>query len=313
MLIIQRPTVESIDEEDGARQRFAVGPLDPGFGHTLGNSLRRTLLSSIPGAAVTQVRFDEALHEFTYIPGVKEDIADIILNIKDLVITSTSDESVTIRIDVPGPADVTARDLKLTSDLEIINPDLHIATVNADGRLALDLTVERGKGYVSAEKNKRSSAIGVIPIDAVFSPVRRVAFSVEPTRVEQSTDFDRLVLDIETDGSISPREALSSSGKTLQVLVQLVAEMSETSQGLELGDVSITTSGSPDLDQPIEDLDLTERPRNCLKRAQINTVGELIRYTGDDLLAIANFGQKSLDEVIERLDERGLSLAGEGF
>lgn len=313
MLIIQRPTVEAVGDEDGARQRFTIGPLDPGFGHTLGNSLRRTLLSSIPGAAVTQVRFDEALHEFTYIPGVKEDIADIILNVKDLVITSASDEPVTIRIDVAGPAEVTAKDLKLTADLEVFNPDLHIATVNAEGRLSLDLTVERGKGYVSAEKNKRSSAIGVIPVDAIFSPVRRVAFSVEPTRVEQSTDFDRLVLDIETDGSVSPREALSSAGKTLQALVQLVAEMSETAHGLELGDVGITTSGSPDLDHPIEDLDLTERPRNCLKRAQINTIGELIRYTGDDLLAIANFGQKSLDEVIERLDERGLSLAGEGF
>lgn len=313
MLIIQRPTVDAIDEEDGSRQRFAVGPLDPGFGHTLGNSLRRTLLSSIPGAAVTQVRFDEALHEFTFIPGVKEDIADIILNVKDLVVTSASDEAVTVRIDVTGPAEVTARDIKLTADLEILNPDLHIATVNTDSRLAIDLTIERGKGYVSAEKNKRSSAIGVIPVDAIFSPVRRVAFSVEPTRVEQSTDFDRLVLDIDTDGSITPREALSSAGKTLQSLVQLVAEMSETSHGLELGDVGIATSGSPDLDHPIEDLDLTERPRNCLKRAQINTIGELIRYTGDDLLAIANFGQKSLDEVIERLDERGLSLAGEGF
>ncbi|HUY07391.1 MAG TPA: DNA-directed RNA polymerase subunit alpha [Acidimicrobiales bacterium] len=313
MLIIQRPTVEAVGDEDASRQRFAIGPLDPGFGHTLGNSLRRTLLSSIPGAAVTQVRFDEALHEFSYIPGVKEDIADIILNVKDLVVTSVSDESVTIRVDVAGPAVVTAKDLKLTSDLEIFNPDLHIATVNAEGRLSLDLTIERGKGYVSAEKNKRSSAIGVIPIDAIFSPVRRVAFTVEPTRVEQSTDFDRLVLDIETDGSVSPREALSSAGKTLQVLVQLVADMSETAHGLELGDVGITTSGSPDLDHPIEDLDLTERPRNCLKRAQINTIGELIRYTGDDLLAIANFGQKSLDEVIERLDERGLSLAGEGF
>ena len=313
MLIIQRPTVEAVGDEDAARQRFAIGPLDPGFGHTLGNSLRRTLLSSIPGAAVTQVRFDEALHEFSYIPGVKEDIADIILNVKDLVVTSLSDEPVTIRVDVAGPAVVTAKDLRLTSDLEIFNPDLHIATVNSEGRLSLDLTIERGKGYVSAEKNKRSSAIGVIPIDAIFSPVRRVAFIVEPTRVEQSTDFDRLILDIETDGSVSPREALSSAGKTLQALVQLVADMSETSRGLELGDVGITTSGSPDLDHPIEDLDLTERPRNCLKRAQINTIGELIRYTGDDLLAIANFGQKSLDEVIERLDERGLSLAGEGF
>src|SRR5665213_3918346 len=312
MLIIQRPTVEAIGEEEDNRQKFAVGPLDPGFGHTLGNSLRRTLLSSIPGAAVTQVRFDEALHEFTYIPGVKEDIADIILNVKDLVITSVSDEAVTIRIDVTGPAQVTAKDLKLTADLEIYNPDLHIATVNADGRLALDLTVERGKGYVSAEKNKRSSAIGVIPIDAIFSPVRRVAFSVEPTRVEQSTDFDRLILDVETDGSISPRGALSSAGQTLRSLVSLVAELSDAVQGLELGDVGTATSGSPDLDKPIEDLDLTERPRNCLKRAQINTIGALLLRTPEELLEITNFGQKSLDEVIEKLDERGLVLAGTG-
>src|ERR1700761_7963450 len=214
MLIIQRPTVEAIDEEEANRQRFAIGPLDPGFGHTLGNSLRRTLLSSIPGAAVTQVRLDDALHEFTYLSGVKEDVSDIILNLKDLVLTSESDEPVTLRVDVRGPAEVTGSDLKTTSDVEVLNTDLHLATVNAKGRLAMDVTVERGKGYVSAERNKRSSTIGVIPVDAIFSPVRRVTFTVEPTRVEQSTDYDRLVMEIETDGSISPRSALASAGQT---------------------------------------------------------------------------------------------------
>ena len=310
MLIIQRPTVEAIDEEDRDRQRFAIGPLDPGLGHTLGNALRRTLLSSIPGAAVTQVRFDDALHEFTYLQGVKEDVSDLILSLKDLVLTVESDEPVTLRIDVRGPAEVTGSDLRLTSDVQVLNGDLHIATVNAKGRLAMDVTVERGKGYVSAERNKRTTTIGVIPVDAIFSPVRRVAFSVEPTRVEQSTDYDRLILDIETDGSLSPRAALASAGQTLRSLVQLVAGLSDDAHGLELGDVGSMSSGSPDLDQPIEDLDLTERPRNCLKRAQINTIGELVERSHDDLLAITNFGQKSLDEVLQRLDERGLSLAG---
>ena len=308
MLIIQRPTVEALGEEDQNRQRFAVGPLEPGFGHTLGNSLRRTLLSSIPGAAVTQVRFDDALHEFTTLPGVKEDVTDIILNLKDLVLTMEDEEPLTLRLDVRGPATVTAGDIQLAGTVEVLNPELHIATLNTRGRLAIDITVERGRGYVSADRNKRSTTIGVIPVDSIFSPVRRVAFTVEPTRVEQSTNFDRLVLDIETDGSISPREALASAGDTLRSLVSLVAEMSDAPQGLELGDVSSTTSGSPDYDLPIEDLDLSERPRNCLKRAQVNSVGELVEKTVDDLLAITNFGQKSLDEVIQKLDERGLSL-----
>jgi DNA-directed RNA polymerase subunit alpha len=308
MLVMQRPKVEALGDADGDRQLFAVGPLEPGFGHTLGNSLRRTLLSSIPGAAVTQVRFDEALHEFDTIKGVTEDVTDIILNLKDLVLRVYSDEPVTLRLDVRGPAEITAADIALNSDVEILNPGLHLATVNGSGRLALDLTVEKGRGYVSADRNKTSNTIGVIPVDSIFSPVRRVTFSVEPTRVEQSTEFDRLVLDIETDGSISAREALASAGATLQSLVQLVAEMSDEPQGLELGEIAVTATGSPDLDLPIEDLDLSERPRNCLKRAQVNSVGELLLKTEDDLLAITNFGQKSLDEVIQKLDERGLSL-----
>ena len=308
MLVMQRPKVEALTEADGNRQLFAIGPLEPGFGHTLGNSLRRTLLSSIPGAAVTQVRFDSALHEFDTITGVTEDVTDIILNLKDLVLLVHSDDAITLRLDVTGPAEITAADIALNADVEILNADQHIATVNANGRLAVDITVERGRGYVSAERNKSSNIIGVIPVDSIFSPVRRVTFQVEPTRVEQSTEFDRLVLDVETDGSITAREALASAGATLQALVQLVAEMSDEPQGLELGEVSITHVGSPDLDLPIEDLDLSERPRNCLKRAQVNTIGELLQKSEDDLLAVTNFGQKSLDEVIEKLDERGLSL-----
>jgi len=308
MLVMQRPTVEPITEEDNNRQRFAIGPLDPGFGHTLGNSLRRTLLSSIPGAAITQVRFDDALHEFDTIPGVVEDVTDIILNLKDIVLVSYSDEPVTLRLDVRGPADILARDIQLTSDIEILNEDLRLATLNKSGRIAVDITVSKGRGYRSAEANKVSETIGVIPVDSIFSPVRRVAFDVEPTRVEQSTEYDRLVIDIETDGSISPRDALASAGDTLRSLVGLVADMSEEPQGLELGELAVTSAGSPDLDLPIEDLDLSERPRNCLKRAQVNSVGELVQKTEDDLLAITNFGQKSLDEVIAKLDERGLSL-----
>jgi DNA-directed RNA polymerase subunit alpha len=308
MLVMQRPKVEALSEEDGNRQLFAVGPLEPGFGHTLGNSLRRTLLSSIPGAAVTQVRFDDALHEFDTIKGVTEDVTDIILNLKDLVLQVHADEPVTLRLDARGPADVSASDIQQTADVEVLNPELHLATVNGSGRLAVDITVSRGRGYVSAERNKNSATIGVIPVDSIFSPVRRVSFQVEPTRVEHSTEFDRLVLDIETDGSISPREALASAGSTLRQLVQLVEEMSDEPQGLELGEVSGASAGSPDLDLPIEDLDLSERPRNCLKRAQVNSVGELLEKTEDDLLAITNFGQKSLDEVIAKLDERGLSL-----
>jgi DNA-directed RNA polymerase subunit alpha len=308
MLIIQRPTVEAVGEPEGNRQRFTISPLEPGFGHTLGNSLRRTLLSSIPGAAVTQVRFDDVLHEFATIPGVKEDVTDLILNLKDLVLRVEADDPVNVRLDARGPGEVTAKDIQATADVEVLNTDLHIATLSARARLALDITLERGRGYVSAERNKRSAVIGVIPVDSIFSPVRRVAFTVAPTRVEQATNYDKLTLDIETDGSITPRDALASAGSTLRSLVGLVAEMSDAPPTLELGEVGIMGSGSPDLDLPIEDLDLSERPRNCLKRAQVNTVGELVTKSEDDLLAITNFGQKSLDEVLVKLDERGLSL-----
>jgi len=300
--------VEALGEAEGTTQHFEISPLERGFGYSLGNSLRRTLLSSIPGAAVTQVRFDDALHEFATITGVAEDVTDIILNIKDIVLTVHSNEPVTLRLDARGPGEVTAGDIQTHPDVEIQNPDLVLATLNDKGRLAIDLTVHTGRGYTPAIKNKSGNTIGVIPIDSIYSPIRRVAIEVESAGVEQSGDYDRLILQIETDGTISPREALASAGATLRTLVQLVEEMSDEPQGLELGEAIQVAAGGPDMELPIEDLELSERPRNCLKRAQVNSVGELLQKSEDDLLAITNFGQKSLDEVIAKLDERGLSL-----
>jgi DNA-directed RNA polymerase subunit alpha len=232
------------------------------------------------------------------------------LNLKDIVLTSFAEEAVTLRLDARGPADVTAADIECPADVEVLNKDLVIATLNGKGRLAIDLTVEQGRGYSSSDRDTENRTIGVIPVDAIFSPVRRVTFEVEPTRVEQSTNYDRLVLDVETDGSITPGEALASAGATLRSLADLVASMSDEPQGLELGEVADAGASSPDLELPIEDLDLSERPSNCLKRAQINTIGELLTKTEDDLLNITNFGQKSLDEVKQKLDERGLTLRG---
>jgi len=307
VLVIQRPQVEAIGQAENNRQKFAIGPLEPGLGHTIGNSLRRMLLSSIPGAAITTVKFEQALHEFDTIDGVSEDVTEIILNLKDVVVTSDLDEATMVTLDVKGPKDVTAADIPCPAGVEVVNPSQPIATLSAKGRLNVSLTIERGKGYLSSDREMNKS-IGVIPIDAIFSPVRRCTFTVEPTRVEQSTNYDRIVLDIETDGSLEPRDALASAGATLRVLVDLVAGLNEMAPSLELGESVGSGTGSPDLDLSIEDLDLSERPRNCLKRAQINTIGELVLRTEEDLLNITNFGQKSLDEIKLKLDERGLSL-----
>ncbi|GIT00447.1 MAG: hypothetical protein CM1200mP26_21590 [Acidimicrobiales bacterium] len=230
------------------------------------------------------------------------------LNLKDVELRCHSDERVTLRVDVRGDTEVTAAALDTNELVEVLNPDLHLATVTGKGRLALELTVEVGRGYLGSDRSTGDAVIGVIPVDALFSPVRRVSIEVEPVSVGQAQDMDRLVLDVLTDGSITPRDAMASAGATLRALVQLVEDMSDEARGLELGEPEEVGGGSPDLDLLIEDLDLSERPRNCLKRAQIDTVGQLLEKTEDDLLAVTNFGQKSLDEVIEKLDERGLAL-----
>ncbi len=307
MLIIQRPEVEA-GEEIGNLCRFTISPLEPGFGQTLGNSIRRTLLSSIPGAAITSIRFESTLHEFDVIPGVKEDVTDVVLNIKDVVLTSTSDEQLLGRIEKSGPGVVTAGDIQIGSEVEIINPELVIATLSEKAEFICEVTVEQGRGYLSVDKSKSNATIGIIPIDAIFTPVRRVSYNVSPTRVEQATNFDELSIEIETDGSITPREALASASKTLANLMELISELSEKPQGLELGEIAPQSSTSPDLELSVDELDLSERPRNCLRRARLETIGQLMSMSAEELLALTNFGQKSLDEIIEKLDERGLAL-----
>jgi DNA-directed RNA polymerase subunit alpha len=308
LLIVQRPQIE-IEEVGENRSRFIVEPLEPGFGYTLGNTMRRTLLSRIPGAAITSIQIEGVEHEFSTINGVVEDVVDIILNIKRVVIALEGVDEQTLYLSAKGSGDVTAADLKLPAGVEVVNPDAHIATLSSSGRLEMELTVAPGVGYRTADANKGGqSPIGVIPVDSIFSPVRKVAYRVENTQVGQMTNYDKLVLDVETNGAIEPKDAVSSAGKTLGELMDIFADVGQ-GEGLELVDVVPETSGSPDLELPIEALDLSERPRNCLRRAQIKTVGELVERTSDDLLNITNFGQKSLDEVIVKLDELGLSLA----
>lgn len=306
MLIVQRPQIEEEVVSDH-RSRFIVEPLEPGFGYTLGNTLRRTLLSRIPGAAITSVRIEGVQHEFSTVSGVVEDVVDIILNLKGVVLRFEVEEPQTIYLSAKGKSEVTAGDFKIPAGVEVVNADHHIATLSASGKLEIEMVCERGVGYRTADKNNKGEGIGIIPIDSIFSPVRKVAYTVESTQVGQMTNFDKLIIDIHTDGSVTPRESISSAGKTLNELMGLFADFGE-GIGLELGDVVTTESSSPDLDLPIEALDLSERPRNCLRRAQIETVGELVLKTPDELLNITNFGQKSLDEVTAKLDELGLSL-----
>jgi len=308
VLIVQRPQIQE-DPVNDTRSRFVIEPLEPGFGYTMGNTLRRTLLSRIPGAAITSVRIEGVLHEFTTVAGVKEDVVDVILNLKQVVLRMEEGDGQTLFLSAKGSGPVKAGQFKLPAGVEIVNPELEIASLSASGSLDMEVTVERGVGYRTADKNKQSDTIGIIPIDSIFSPVRKVAYEVGDTQVGQMTNFDKLIVDVETDGSITPSEAISSAGKTLRELLGLFAEVGEgEGVGLELGDVVEAESGSPDLDLPIEALDLSERPRNCLRRAQVKTVGELVMRTEDDLLNITNFGQKSLEEVAAKLDELGLSL-----
>jgi DNA-directed RNA polymerase subunit alpha len=310
LLIVQRPQI-SEEQVSDVRNKFTIEPLEPGFGYTLGNSLRRTLLSSIPGAAITQVKIDGVLHEFSTVDGVTEDVTDIVLNLKELVFRSENEEATTVYLRATGPTDVTAKDMELPSGIEILNPDKHIATLNKNATLSMELRIEQGRGYVAAAIAPKE-AIGTIPIDALFSPVKRVTYEVEPTRVEQMTNYDRLILDVETDGSMSPSDALSAAGSTLVNLFTLFSDLGE-GPGLDLGPEQGEDEVSGVLAQPIEDMDLTVRSYNCLKREGVTTVGELIQKSEDDLLEIRNFGQKSIDEVKAKLEDMGLGLAKKEF
>jgi DNA-directed RNA polymerase subunit alpha len=283
--------------------------LEPGFGYTLGNSLRRTLLSSIPGAAVTSIRVAGALHEFTTLEGVKEDLTDIVLNIKNLVISSENDEPSVAYIRKNGSGVITGADVAVPTGVAIHNPDLHIATLNTKANVEIELTIERGRGYVTAVQNKLVGAeIGRIPVDSIYSPVLRVTYKVEATRVEQRTDFDRLIVDVESKRSMSPRDALASAGKTLVELFGLAHELNYAAEGIDLGPSIQDAALAADLALPIEDLDLTVRSYNCLKREGIHTVGELLSRSEADLLDIRNFGSKSIDEVKAKLTSMGMQL-----
>jgi DNA-directed RNA polymerase subunit alpha len=309
VFIVARPQIQE-ESVTPTRSRFAIEPLEPGFGYTVGNSLRRTLLSSIPGAAISSIRIEGVLHEFSTIPKVTEDVTDIILNLKELVIRSEADEPVTVYLKAKGPGAVTAGDIAPPAGVEVLNPDMHIATLGKGGSLEMEMTVERGVGYRMADKNKKPrDPIGVIPVDSIFSPVRRVSYSVENTRVEQMTDRDRLILDVETDGSISPREALASAGGTLLELVQLVAELAEA-PSMQVGPAEDDSMPS-DYSITVEELNLSVRSYNCLKREGINSVGDLVTKSEAELMDIRNFGQKSIDEVKAKLEELGLGLREE--
>ena len=308
MLIAQRPTLTE-DVISDNRSRFVIEPLEPGFGYTLGNSMRRTLLSSIPGAAVTSIKIEGNQHEFSTLPGVVEDVTEIILNVKQLVLSSEEDEPVVMYLRKAGAGAVTAADIAPPAGVEIHNPELHIATLNASGKIDMELVVERGRGYVSAAQNKHAdSEIGRIPVDSIYSPVLKVTYKVEATRVEQRTDFDRLIVDVETKPAIAPRDAMASAGKTLVELFGLARELNVDAEGVEIGPSPVDEQLAADLALPVEELKLTMRSYNCLKREGIHTVSELVSRSEQDLLDIRNFGSKSIEEVKLRLHEMGLSL-----
>jgi DNA-directed RNA polymerase subunit alpha len=308
MLIAQRPVL-SEEIVDDYRSRFIIEPLEPGFGYTLGNSLRRTLLSSIPGASVTSIKINGVLHEFSTVPGVTEDVTEMILNLKDLVVSSDHDEPMVAYLRKSGPGAATGADIEPPAGVEVHNPDLHIASLNDKGTLEIELVIERGRGYVSAAQNKTGDEeIGRIPVDSIYSPVLKVTYKVEATRVEQRTDFDRLVIDIETKRSLLPRDAIASAGSTLVELFGLARELNVEAEGIDIGPSPVDEQLAADLALPIEDLNFTVRSYNCLKREGVHTVGELITRSEQDLLDIRNFGQKSIDEVKAKLAEMGLAL-----
>ena len=314
MIDIEKPKIEIAEiSEDNRYGNFICEPLERGYGTTFGNSLRRMLLSSLEGAAITSIRIDGVLHEFSTIPGVRDDVTNIVLNLKELCLKMTGNEPRIIRIDVEGEKEVTAADIICDADIEILNPDLHIATVNEDGKLKIEMTVERGRGYVPADKNKKpDDTIGVIPIDSIFSPVKRVNYTVQDTRVGNVTDYDRLILEVWTDGSLRPEEAVSKAAGILVMHLKLFQNMDGLPEEEEEEEATFPEEEEDDsskvLDMTIEDLDLSVRSFNCLKRANINTVADLAEKTEDDMMKVRNLGRKSLEEVKKKLEELGLTL-----
>ena len=292
----------------GCYARFVIEPLERGFGHTLGNSLRRVLLSSLPGVAVSSVHIEGVQHEFSTMPGIKEDVTEIILNLKSMAVRMFSEESKQLTIDVKGPCELTAGDIKTDDQVEIVNKDLHIATLNADAHLQMQMTLDRGRGYVSADKNKNSSMpIGVIPIDSIFTPVKKVNYTVEDTRVGQITDYDKLTLEIWTNGTLKPEEAISSAAKILTSHLNLFISLTDQVMPVSMAQPEDNVKDKV-LEMTIEELDLSVRAYNCLKRAGINSVAELVLKNQDDMMKVRNLGRKSLEEVEQKLNALGLGL-----
>lgn len=313
MIEIEKPKIETVEiSEDAKYGKFVVEPLERGYGNTLGNSLRRILLSSLPGAAVTSIQIDGVLHEFSTVEGVVEDVASIILNVKKLALKIYSDEEKVIEIDVKGDGTVTAADITHDSDVEILNRDLYIATIAKNGHLRMRMYAQRGRGYTPADQNKREDLpIGVIPIDSIYTPVSRFNFQVESTRIGQSADYDKLSLDVWTDGSIGPKEAVSLGAKILTEHLNIFVGMTDEAQSTPIMVEKEEDQKEKVLEMTIEELDLSVRSYNCLKRAGINTVLELANKSEDDMMKVRNLGRKSLEEVKAKLEELGLGLRKE--
>ena len=313
MIKIDKPQIECIENpSDGSYGKYIVKPLERGYGTTLGNALRRIMLSSLPGTAATTIKIAGVQHEFSTIPGVKEDVTEIVLNVKSLITKLHSEEEKTVRIEMTGPCEVTAGDIQCDAEVEVLNPDLHIATLDAGAALSMEITLGHGRGYVPADRNKpQQGIIGVIPVDSIYTPVYKVNYTVENTRVNNVTDYDKLTLEVWTDGTISSRDAVSLGAKILCDHFTLFTDLSDAMGGKST--VVEKADNQPDkvLQLTIEELDLSVRSFNCLKRANINTVEDLISKTEDDMMKVRNLGRKSLEEVINKLSMMGLSLATE--
>ena len=313
MIEIEKPKIETeILSEDGTHGKFVVEPLERGFGTTLGNSLRRVLLSSLPGVAATSIKIDGVVHEFSTVPGVKEDVTEIVLNIKGLIANLHCDGPKTVEISAEGPCNVTAGSINCDSEVEILNPDMHIATLSDGAKLSMEITLDRGRGYISADRNKAkmvTNVIGELPIDSIYTPVLKVNYNVEPTRVGQSIDFDKLNLEVWTNGIISAQEAVSLAAKILTEHLNLFVDLSDAGSNTEIMVEKDDKGKEKVLEMTIEELDLSVRSFNCLKRAGINTVEDLINKSEEEMMKVRNLGRKSLEEVLNKMAELGLALS----